>query len=169
MSEYKDCNIRESKLCDGKCGKVEFNCYPKGVGCKNCKIEVCNDFEKDISKNRWVKCNPVGKPYFVLNLRNLLLYCDDNIELDKLKRLKHVQDNLVHVFGKRIYKSCGNKIQKFITFASEEEANYGFSPIEFSLCRFEREFTSSEKDWWLTLCVSFDLRNYIEDLIEERK
>jgi hypothetical protein len=55
---------------------------------------------------------------------------------------------------------------KLMAFAKDEWAGYQFSPIDFSLARFEHAFASlpTIKDFWVTILCAYDLGNYMSDL-----
>jgi hypothetical protein len=99
---------------------------------------------------KWSKCNPQGQPIFVSYLARLLTH----------------EDQLGQLFGAEIESNKRGYFDALLAFARKEQADYGFkSPEDFTLARFERamEERPNAMDFWLMLCVAFDMGNYLDD------
>lgn len=107
----------------------------------------------------WHGSNPMYYDYLATNLGYLYRY--------SLKTCKKEQD-VVDFFIKIL---CKNKIntteyeymKKIVRFCIEEDNDYGFSPICFTVVRFERALETKMLDFIVTKCVEVDLRNYMLD------
>lgn len=73
--------------------------------------------------------------------------------------------HLVHIFGPELpYKLWKPHLRQLLLFADVEARSYGFDAMGFSQTRMERECPPDTMDFWLTLCVTYDLGHYLADL-----
>ena len=128
-----------------------------GFVCHSCKLRVAGAAFLDSPLSYvWKDCNPLGQPIFVSYLGKLHV-------LSQKWPLAQIVGQLVADFA------APTHWHKLLAFAKEEHNAYGFSPIEFSLVRFERSVPEKARDFWLTLCVAYDLGNYLDDFQEAFK
>ncbi len=131
-------------------------CAPVGFVCQKCKIEISTTrLQENPTKQKWAKCNLLGQTYFIEGLGQLYLHSDEKVGV-----------RLEQILGQDTMDAHRDKLDKLFEFAQQEQQRYYFSPIDFSLVRFERHFepTPEIMDFWLTLFCVYDLRNYMCDL-----
>ena len=142
----------ENRKCQYCHRTVEFLFCAPGWACFCCKVK--RGEERSHKPYIWDDCNPDGQLIFVGYLKRLLRF---EAELPKL-------------FGAQLFQREEQNISALLKFAREENRSYGFNSMrEFTLVRFERSTTSSVRDFFLTLCVAFDLGNYLSDYAESQK
>lgn len=133
----------------------QFCCFNNGIVCLNCKIKLNEQqFLKNPYQHIWKECNPQGKTYFVERLGQLHIYCCKK------------KCSFSNVFGEKLLEIHNQIFAKLYSFSAKEYNSYRFFPIDFSLLRFEREFAKEPLilDFWLTICCTYDLGNYLTDL-----
>lgn len=149
------------KICSKKITRGKF-CIPGGLACRECKIsENGKQFLQDVFAEKWSQCNALGKLYFIGSLQKLYRITIQN------------QISLIDLLGSDIVKAhTETHLCKLLDFAkSEFENSTGDSMMDFVLVRFERHFRKDPKvlDFWLTLCIIFDMTNYLEDVSDQLK
>lgn len=127
----------------------------KGRVCLSCKVARDGAaFLKMASSEPyvWEKCDTANLPQFVHYLALFYEFSRKN--------------PLVQLVGAEVAKTHATAFEKLLAFAEKEARDYGFSLLEFSLVRMERAVDSDTRNLWLTLCVAFDMGNFLADLLE---
>lgn len=109
-------------------------------------------FLEDPYKNKWEKCNKQSYTYFVGVLGKFYSMVGEK--------------SLYGIIDKIIIDPYKRQWINLLTFARQEAKDYDFSNLDFSVIRFERKFEKDQQtmDFWLTLCISHDMKNYLDDL-----
>lgn len=159
-------NATKGENCD------ECKIHAKWMGtayCHQCKVDrSASTVLENPSLDKWDECASRGKPHFVSRLA-AFFHCADKIRHQnalKFDTLSSICCSTCPIVGLAIARKHAKELQHLLTFAQDEWNNYRFSPIDFSLVRFERECDQKTRDFWLTLCCAFDMGNYLTDLIE---
>lgn len=138
--------------------------------CLKCKVEENEKvFLEDPFFDKWESCNPMGKPYFVKNLDKLFRYSGKSRLLSDENKFRKKMRQL---FGDTVVERYCALLSQLFIFANVEYNFYRFSPIEFSVVRFEKHFESIQPcamDFWLTLSCTYGLLHYTDDLIKLEK
>jgi hypothetical protein len=124
------------------------------------------------SAHLWKNCSPLFWHYFVNTLGRLVFYLKSRDEVavtdqPTAKAGLRMAKHLTAIFGPGIGTTFWKPhLQSLLKFAFEEDVSYGFDSIGFSQCRMERACSPETMDFWLTLCVTYDLDNYLMDLLK---
>ena len=160
-------DIKEpTRKCDYCKSTMNYAFCTPGWSCFSCKVKLCE--QKMLSKvekahlESWSACNVFGKPHFVIQLHIILhlLTCD---------KTKSIKDMWCELFGPTLYEEQKANFIRLFDFAQEEQNSFRFSPICFSLARMEKNLGLQCMDFWLTLCVVFDVGNYADDYVQMRE
>lgn len=122
--------------------------------CRQCKVRLAaTEVLADPYADTWADSNQEHLWYLVHTLRHFYW-----------ATLRY--GGLGKVVGPTLARQFSERWDALLAFARDEDTDYGFSPIEFSLARFERAMKPSDLDFWLTASAAFDMRNYLYDLQE---
>lgn len=140
----------------GKCDychqTVEFLFCAPSWACFACKVK--RGEEQSHTLQTWDECSPHGQLIFVGYLKQLLQF----------------ETELSQLFGDQLFQREKDNFNALLNFAKEEDNYYGFGSMrEFTLVRFERSTTYLARDFFLTLCIAFDLGNYLNDYARCKK
>jgi hypothetical protein len=149
-----------------------FNCHktPSFGGsqfCISCKIENGKEqLKSDALFDEWRACSGEGKYYF---LAALIKFCN-HIIFKKQKSNRTVSGVIVSIIGPGLVDMYAVELRKLLHFFDQETEYYGtfLATSDFTLVRFEQQFEKEKRvlDFWLSLCVVFDMNNYLEDIQE---
>lgn len=125
--------------------------------CRACTVaKTCLIPAKAPFPDKWAESNPLAYAHAVKQLGRLYLYITDPAP----------HRSLDTILGHAVVATYLDYWTRLMAFAKVEWDAYQFSPIDFSLARFEHAFASSPtiKDFWVTILCAYDLGNYLSDL-----
>jgi hypothetical protein len=124
-----------------------------GLVCLSCKVarDGAAFIKTPVGKYSWEKCNQTNLPLLVADLAHFYQFSRRN--------------PLPRLVGADVATTHAAPLEKLLAFAEKEASDYGFTPLEFSLVRLERAVDLDTRNVWLTLCIAYDMGNFLQDLM----
>lgn len=155
MSNSDDSIEKQDKCFScGITGPLIIFCAGNNFSCWKCKVNKNSAEFLTTPCKKWLECDIGGQNYMVRCLGFFYLATK-----------KH---SIAELVGATIATGNEAYFKILISFAKQEYTDYGFSPIDFSTVRLMRHCKKQPEslDFWITLCVVYDMGNYMADLTD---